>query len=351
MKVSVSTSFDPESWRKILLACPTSTIYQTIEYSKYEWNSNETIPSQARTLHIVVEEEGKPMGCLLLTRNRFCPFPFLPKMMSEHIKIDEYVSRGGPVIITDDPYKRSEVFDLIIRATKTFAEKEGVSHIRVIPFLHELDQSKARKLGFNIDYYTTIYMDLVPDLGMIWKRLHKHSRTSVRAARKRGVTIVECNDRDDMKEIYYLYLLSRRRTGLPFIPIDRFERYWDIFYPNNMLHLFLAKQGRKVIAGTAALSFNKTIIYDINFSLEEYWYNHPNDLLTWHLIEYGKKNGFRLIDFEMATSKAGIMEFKKNWGKPQTYLSFQKGWFWSHLVRVLETNMKKIKNYLSGINF
>jgi hypothetical protein len=183
--------------------------------------------------------------------------------------------------------------------------------------------------GFAKEEFTTLVIDLTPDLETIWKGMDRLCRRSVENARKAGV-VVRMNEGYDV--FYDIHSEFRKAKGLP-------EYNVDIEFMKKNGVLFTAEYEGKVLGGQYHLSDGKNIRFLLNSTkrLEETGklktiIGYANRLMIWEAFCYAKGCGMSSFDMggyytgkEPDPQKEGINKFKSTFGgKVVTHYIYQK---------------------------
>lgn len=161
------------------------------------------------------------------------------------------------------------------------------------------------------DIQATIRINLTKQIDELWSRLDKDARWGVNKARKEGLSIEKVENEEAWKEFYEIYKETCNRGGI--FPLD-FEKI-----KNNVL--FACKKEGKIIAGAVIKEREDIIELFLNSSKGDFLKFQPNNLLYWAIIEYGKKNNFKIFDlggYQLKAPKGSklyeINRFKERWG-------------------------------------
>jgi lipid II:glycine glycyltransferase (peptidoglycan interpeptide bridge formation enzyme) len=163
------------------------------------------------------------------------------------------------------------------------------------------------------DIQATIEKNLSKGMEELWENLDKEARWGVKKAKKEQLTIKEYANEDEWREFYELYKEIMVYSCL--VPKDYEE------LKKETARLFLCMKEGKIIAGAAIkVRENKTVLF-LNASNHEFLKFQPNNLLYWHIIEWGKKNNCPIFDLGgyQLNAKEGsklyeINRFKERWG-------------------------------------
>ena len=84
-----------------------------------------------------------------------------------------------------------------------------------------------------------------------------------------------------------------------------------------MFEVFLTRVEGVDIGALTLLLYKNLITYWYTGTLREYSSYRPSDLLVWHALEWGKKNGFHTFDFGgggKPDEEYGVRDFKAKFG-------------------------------------
>lgn len=196
------------------------------------------------------------------------------------------------------------------------AKKALFTQVRMIhqmPQLRELLVSR----GYRMERHLTYFLDLDENVDNAWRKLHKSRRKGINRAKKNGLVIRELQGRKYIPQLYGFMDETYRNAGVPLVDVSVFNRVMEILVPRSMARFSGCFHGDEFIGGRISLLF-KDRLYD--------WYAgvsgdklslYPNDLLVWHIIEWGCRNRYRLFDFMGAGrpgERYGPGEFKRRFG-------------------------------------
>ena len=83
------------------------------------------------------------------------------------------------------------------------------------------------------------------------------------------------------------------------------------------MRIFLAHADGVEMGVMTLLLYKDTMIYWYSGTLREYAAHRPGDFLVWHALEWGNRNGFRVLDFGGAGKPSevyGVRDFKAKFG-------------------------------------
>jgi hypothetical protein len=125
----------------------------------------------------------------------------------------------------------------------------------------------------------------------------------------------------DLQRFYRLYILTRKRLGLPPQPYVFLKSIWEIFSSSKRVTLLLAEQRGQPIAGLMLLKFKDRVSAEFSASDEAFYDMSPNHFLFWEAIKFAYDEGYKIFDFgRTAPSNETLMDFKARWGTEVTEL-------------------------------
>lgn len=204
-------------------------------------------------------------------------------------------------------------------------DKEQIEMIEYIletivkkPKYIEIRGPLSEKAGFyRYNYYKHHYLKLSSDPEEVRKNINKRTiQYSIRKAKKEGVEIIEENSYKGIEEFYKLYIITRKKHGVPPQPEEFFINLFHNMIQRGYVFILLAKYNAKTIAGGLFIKHKKTIYYKYNVSDPTYISKKaPNHLLTWKAIEKACLNGYCCFDFgRTSPDNQGLIRYKEMWG-------------------------------------
>jgi len=152
-------------------------------------------------------------------------------------------------------------------------------------------------------------------------RNHGRIKWAVNKAQKEGVRVRVAEDVTDVRAWYPLYLKTMREVVVPPRPLRLFEAMWSEMAPRDLMRLYVAEHGGRMIAGSIVLGLGRTAFYAFNGRLRDALVLRPNDVLQWEAIHDACRRGFERYDLgEVTEDRAGLAEFKRKWGADEVRL-------------------------------
>jgi lipid II:glycine glycyltransferase (peptidoglycan interpeptide bridge formation enzyme) len=177
--------------------------------------------------------------------------------------------------------------------------------------------SFLNRMGYEYEERLNFLIDLTIPTDLLWRQLFKSRRNGINRAKRRGVTIEEVTDKCLIPIVYNHLQETYKNAKLPLADISLFQNVFNILVQKNMAKFFLARHEDKYIGAIVVLIYNG-VVYD--------WYAGaslgylqlcPNDILPWHVMEWGSNNGYHTFDFGGAgnpNEEYGVREFKRQFG-------------------------------------
>jgi len=199
--------------------------------------------------------------------------------------------------------------EAFLQALDDLAANEGLATLEIENPVLATDLMAAR--GYEVKVDSTYVIELTPESpDLAWRRIDKKDHSTVRKARRLGLTVVECNDAAMTAEYYDQFMEVMTRKGLfPPYDHDRPRLLFEHLHPKGMLLALevLSPEGQPIATGLFPHD-DKTIYYwggASRFAARPY---SPNDLMHWSVMEWAQKRGLT------AYNMCGPGKFKQKFG-------------------------------------
>lgn len=335
-KYMLTNSVKKEIWNEFVYNHPKGNIFQTPEmYGVYERTKNY------EPIFLAVIDESENIKAMLLAYVIREFKGFLGQFSTRSI------IQGGPLYVEDENGITAvkilmEGYDKIARKKALYTEIRNMWDISFISNgLNDMDYVYVDLLNFLVN--------LNRSEKELWTNLSKKRRNNIRRTHKNSITVEVIENKDLIYKFYDLIHETYKNAKLPLGDISLFNSVFELLVPKNMAKFFLAKYENNYIGGILILAYNG-LIYDWYAGADrEYLKLCPNDLLAWHAIEWGSKNGFCIFDFGGTCRidnhgeiiEKGIYEFKKqfggqlvNYGRYKKVYSQKKLWFSEKMFKI-----------------
>ena len=190
------------------------------------------------------------------------------------------------------PRSQSEALELLLQGVNR--ESKGVPLAQVYSW-KQLPLTQFEKAGYRKrEFVGNPILDLSLGAEALIANCGKSQRRNIRFSAKNGVEIIEGKTREEFEAFYTIY---ERWSSVKQLAQYSKEMEWEAFETTQKNRcLFLARHEGRIIAGSFVRFYPGGLVEcSRNFSLPEFQYLKPNDLLIGHTIEWACKRGFRLI--------------------------------------------------------
>ncbi len=287
MDLTVVRELPDETWRHFLENHPSSNVYHTPEmfrvfsrtkgYEPQLWAAIDRAGEvQALFLPVWVTVKGGPMR-YLTTRA---------------------LVYGSALTAPSANGNGHEALARVINAYRQYAARHAVIFTEV---RHVADPAPIRpaldRNGFQHEEHLNYLVNLDRSPDELWNSLLKPARKAVERSKNRGVGVEEARDPSCVPELYTLLEKTYAHAQVPFADISLFKAVFDILVPAGLIRISMARQEGPYVAVSMELTYNGLIHRWYNGWDQQYHALYPNDQLTWDIMEWGTKNGYRCFDF------------------------------------------------------
>jgi CelD/BcsL family acetyltransferase involved in cellulose biosynthesis len=162
------------------------------------------------------------------------------------------------------------------------------------------------------------------DPARIFAAFPSKTRTHIRQAERKGVTVRRAAHPEDLVDIFYrLHLRNRRRLGVPVQPRRFFRMLWESMIGTGLGLVLVAEASAQPVAAAVVLAWNGTMIGKFIASDEGAWALRPNNLIVWHAVKAACERGCRWFDFGRTDAgNEGLRAYKRSWGAAEEPLIY-----------------------------
>ena len=198
-----------------------------------------------------------------------------------------------------------------IESKPLFTELRNLSDLnRVQPILEDRGFLYEDHLNY------LVHLDRSPEA--ILQGMGRRTRKQIRRALRQGkVRVQEIQRREELVPWYELLRQTYASAQIPLADKTLFEAAFDVLRPKSMVKFLGAWIGSACVAGSAELLY-KDRIYGWYSAMDRAYASYvPNELLMWHILQWGAENGYRLYDFGGAgkpDKDYGVRDFKAKFG-------------------------------------
>jgi len=289
---------EPKEWNQNLLQSDYSTFFQTHEYL------NSKDPNKFPKFILVTNEKNEIVGQLgvIITKVRS---GYSTKFLKQVTKIASKLGRrgswvSGPIIFSDQKEARLEILHLIINALDKIAQENNLMIIDgyspPLDLLIDKDyKEQFRKNGYKIENFVTLMSSLHQSIDDLWSKVKKSARNDVTKAKRENITVKEINDKIDLINYKKLTQKWAKTKGIEINSID-IGVDWG-YLKSGIQNFFLAYHKNEILAGLKIGVFNKIAYTHQVLNSYSTAGNVAGPLLSWHAIEWAKKQGINTYDF------------------------------------------------------
>jgi len=300
-----STNHNKTLWNKYVLSDPNASIYHL-----WEWGEVISKTYNHKKYYLTIQEDGDIIGIIPFIHIR--SNLFANKLIS--LPFCEY---GGPLLATHlDPSIIEHTLKTLSRKLLMLTKMLKTDYIE----LRQPSSALFRLLSLTRTSFKicrrslTFEIDLTKEESVLWKNLEKRTRKHTRKALRTGVEVRDV-DSNTLTQYYMLYLKTQKIHGSPPHSYNFFKNIYDIFKPKGRLQMLLATYKGKPIAGRMVFCFNGKINCWNSVIDRKYASLSASNLLLWHIIRWGTKNEFKVLDLgRTRIEDKGVYHFKRGWG-------------------------------------
>jgi serine/alanine adding enzyme len=304
MTIRIVRDLEVQTWRDFLSSHPQANVFHTPEMFEVFTRARGHAPALWAAI------AGRRVLALLLPVRITSMDGWMGRLVTRSVVF------GG--VLSDSSMEAREALSALLeeynrdaKRSTLFTEIRNLSDAgTILPVLVQNGYAYEDHLNFQVDLRRTpdeVFQDIGP-------RTRKNIR---RALKKNEVRIKEITDKAGITVAYALLERTYRMARVPLADRSLFEAAFEVFRPAGMLRCLLAYVPQGPAAVTFELLFKEAIHgwyggIDRRFSAYS-----PNELLTWHMLEWGIENGFHLYDFGGAgrsDKKYGVRDFKAKFG-------------------------------------
>ena len=307
MPVNVCAWDDPASWNEFVATTPRPHFQQS-------WEWGELAPELgARAIRLAARCDGKFVGAMqvLLTP--------LGRTGQTYL----YVPRG-PAVFTPSMERLGPLLD----AARLLGHDERAMGIKVEPNAPQGDEcwkSSLATLGLRPSHppnqpRSSWHLDISGGEETLLAEMKQKTRYNIRLAARKGVHVVEADERD-CDTFFRLYQETARRDDFFIQSKNFYRRLFDVFRGAGTFCMLLARRGEDVLAAITLLRFGSACWYLHGASSSRHRNLMAPYLLQWEGIRWAARQGCTLYDFRAVPDLLredqdmyGLYKFKEGFG-------------------------------------
>lgn len=189
----------------------------------------------------------------------------------------------------------------VLKSLAELARQHEVFGIKIEPELPKKAAFTLIKQGLrNVSpvqpNFSTITVDISPDLDTVMANLNQKGRHAIRRAQRDGVTIQRVKSSDAHCREFYDLLAATAAGAFSIRSYEYYRTFWQRYAEAGLGQLFFAYVDGKVVVGAYAIVFGAKSTYKDGASIRERTVYGASHLLQWHVIKWAKENGALVHD-------------------------------------------------------
>jgi len=242
------------------------------------------------------------------------------------------ISAGLPIFLSKNLFGRTKlmIIPFALHGDVLASSEENISLLydKVLEIYRQVSASKVEirsshpqpylgKIGYeHSSNYTHQYLSLDCDPEVLKSNFHKKGvQVPIRKALESPIELRKGNSISDLMDFYNILCASRRRVGLPRIPLLFFTSLLDNFDSNKHIDILIAKYKGIPIGASLLLKFKDEAIIEYGGDLVEYRKFYTNHFLDWSAVKLAYEAGFKILSFGRTSEKnSGLVVYKNRWG-------------------------------------
>lgn len=175
-------------------------------------------------------------------------------------------------------------------------------------------QPELERNGFLYEDHLNYIIDLARPAEDVLQSIGRRTRKIIRRALRDGyVEIDEVTNRADLAGWYQTLQKTYNNVRVALADRSLFEAAFDVLYPKGMAKFLVAKVDGHPAACSLELPYKDVIYGWYGGTDRSYSRYFPNEMLMWHILEWGANNGYQFYDFGGAgkpDEDYGVRNFK-----------------------------------------
>lgn len=303
--MQVVNSLAETNWRRFLSEHPASSVFHTPEMFQVFARAKGHRP----TLWGVINAGGQVLS-LLSPVQITLKGGLLHRLTTRAVAYGSLLYAPGP--------EGEEALALLLRTyvrevdgTPIFTELRNLSDLEAV-------QPILREYGFVYENHLNYLIDLDRPVEAVMQGIGKSTRKKIRQGLRREELIIEeVTRREQLSHWYAVLQQTYKHSRVPLADRAFFEAVFDVLFPCGMVK-FLAARIDQAYAAVSAELIYKDVVYGWYGGMDRaYSRFYPNELLTWHILQWGAENGYKTYDFGGAgkpDEEYGVRDFKAKFG-------------------------------------
>ncbi len=340
------SSVNRNMWNNFVIHNP--ILKTTSFFHSYEWlkTIEDGLCFQAK--HIIVRDDKNIKGIFPNFIQKIPKVPF-KKMRSLHTGSGG-ANYGGPVV-----YRKKErrILDLLFKKTSEICGRDItiMSH-SIICF--NIDYIRYAEYFIKNEYRpyfaSTFLFDLTQDEELLKNKMDKRRRRNLQRGLESDHQIkdIEINE-PNLRNFYRLYRITILRVKGRLLPFSFFKSMMSNL--SEKIKIFsVMVEGREVGEMLFLLDKEKGYLHYYMNAVDESDFKHyPNELINWHVMKWGKANGYKIYGFggAPASFESSLLQFKEEFGGQILPIIYWNKYFFPWKGSIIDILKPIYRTYLS----
>lgn len=298
--ITVTDEIDRGQWERFVMEHPRGNIFQ----SPAMFDVYGATPNYYPGVLAVKNSYGRMQGILC--------YNIISEPSFRHRFTARSIITGGPLVVNNNPHYTAV---LLQRYCQIMNSQQVIyTQVRNL-FDTSLMQTVFLNEGFEYEDHLNILIDLDQSPEELLTQMHRKRAANIRRASKKKIDIRPLSDPEEIHMACSLVQKTYSRINIPAPPRELFLNAWSI--PGNKV-LFLGAFSGSVLIGCRVYLVYKKMMYDWYAASDlHYSHLHPNDLLPWQAMLWGREHAISTYDFAGAGKPGkpyGVRDYKMRFG-------------------------------------
>jgi CelD/BcsL family acetyltransferase involved in cellulose biosynthesis len=304
----IVNSLPNADWQRFVTENPHSSIFHTPEMFEVFARTKGYEPK----IWAVVDQSGQPLALLLPVNISVMSGPLRP-LTTRAVVFGSVLCQPG--------IQGMSALDLLLKTyTAEKLQAPIFTELRNLWDMQELLPVLAEN-HFVYEAHLDSLIDISDGPDAVFARIGARTRKNIRHGINRGsLQLEELTNPAKLGECYELLLKTYQKAHVPLADISLFKTAFDVLHTKGMIRFTMARVEDATVATSVEL-LHKDIVYGWYGGLNRAFSSYsPNEIMMWHILEWGAKNGYRCYDFGGAGKpdvEYGVRDFKAKFGGTQ----------------------------------
>ncbi|HET9419315.1 MAG TPA: GNAT family N-acetyltransferase, partial [Chthoniobacterales bacterium] len=176
--------------------------------------------------------------------------------------------------------------------------------------LHPVAPALVTLRGHNID--------LRSGIEVVFSRFASSVRRAIRKAERSGLNVCLVSSHEAVLKFYRLHTLTRKRQGLPPLPLSYFLRVYDSVIEPGLGFMVMVQKEARPVGAAVFFIYGKRAVYKFAASDLTFQNLRPNNLAMWEGIKSLMQGGAETLHLGATSMEGeGLRRFKLSWGSEE----------------------------------